>query len=243
MYQKSRIALATLSTILFPLSFYYLSPALSIMGPAEGILTGSLIIFIMMFLTSVFIGRVFCSWLCPTAMIQDLLINARSRRVNVKKISWIKYVIWAPWIITILFMFKRSGGIHTIDFFYQTEMGVSLTRLVDTFIYGGIVLLIYILSMLVGRRATCHTICWMAPFMILGKKLGAKIKAPSLRLKREPSKCISCKKCTQVCPMSLEVEDLAKKLEVSDHNCILCGKCVDICPKNVLKVAIGKGEN
>lgn len=241
MYQKIRISLSTLSMILFPLSFYYISPALSVMGPSEGILTGSLIIFIMLFVTSIFFGRAFCSWLCPTAMIQDQLIKARSKRVNVKRISWIKYLIWVPWIITILFMFKRSGGIQSVDFFYQTEMGVSLTRLTDTFIYGGIVLIFFILSMLVGRRATCHTICWIAPFMILGKKLGELIKVPSLRLKRTPSKCTSCKKCTQVCPMSLEVEDLAKNIEMSDHDCVLCGSCVEECPNDVIKVGIGRG--
>lgn len=243
MYQKIRITLATLSMILFPLSFYYFSPALSLMGPAEGILTGSLIIFIMQFLSSIFLGRAFCSWLCPTAMIQDQLINARSKRVNVKKIAWIKYLFWVPWVVTILFMFKRSGGIQSVDFFYQTEMGVSLTRLEDSFIYGGIVVLFFILSMVFGRRASCHTICWMAPFMILGKKLGEILKTPSLRLKRKPSECISCKKCTQVCPMSLEVENMAKNIKLSESNCILCGKCVEACPNGTLKIGIGRDNS
>ena len=36
--------------------------------------------------------------------------------------------------------------------------------------------------MLAGRRAGCHTICWMAPFMIIGRKLRNLVAWPSLRL-------------------------------------------------------------
>lgn len=241
MYQKIRIALATLSMILFPLTFYYLSPALSIMGPAEGLLTGSLIVFIMLFISSIFLGRVFCSWLCPAGAIQDQLIKSRSKKVNIKKAGWIKYLIWVPWIITILFIFRRSGGIKGIDFFYQTEMGISISRPEASILFGIIVLLFYFISISFGRRAACHSICWMAPFMILGKKLGEVLKVPSLRLKRKSSRCTGCKQCSEVCPMSLAVEDLAENRDMSDHNCILCGKCVDACSSNVIKIGMGRG--
>lgn len=241
MYQKIRIGLATLSMILFPLSFYYLSPALSIMGPAEGLLTGSLIVFIMLFVSSIFLGRVFCSWVCPAGAIQDQISKTRSRRVHIQKLGWIKFAVWIPWLITVLAMFNRAGGVKAIDFFYQTEMGVSITRPEAALLYGLIVIFFYLLSMIVGRRASCHTICWMAPFMILGKKLGDILKIPSLRLKRESSKCSGCRKCSEVCPMSLEVENLAKDSEFSDHNCILCGICVESCSNNVIKIGVGRG--
>ncbi|MGL1893958.1 MAG: 4Fe-4S binding protein [Spirochaetaceae bacterium] len=241
MYQKTRIAIATLSMILFPLTFYYFSPYLSIMGAAEGIVSGSIIVFIMLFLSSIFLGRAFCSWVCPAGAIQDQLLKSRTKRVNVKKISWIKYVIWVPWLMTILFMFKRAGGAKQVDFLYQTEMGISVTSLGSAITFTIVIMLFYLISLIFGRRSACHTICWMAPFMVLGKKLGELLQVPSLRLKRDPSKCIECKKCNSVCPMSLNVVDLSRNKDLSDHNCILCGRCVDVCLQDVIKIGIGRG--
>lgn len=241
MFQKVRIAIVTLSMVLFPLTFYYLSPFLSVMGASEGIVAGSIIVFLMLFISSLFLGRSFCSWLCPAGAIQDRLIRSRSKRLNVKKIEWIKFALWIPWIITILLMFRRAGGVKELNFFYQTEMGVSISRPEASIVFGIIVITFYLISIIIGRRASCHIICWMAPFMVLGKKLGQILKIPSLRLLREPSKCIGCKKCSEVCVMSLEVEDLARNKDMSDHNCILCGECVDVCPHNVIKIGIGRG--
>lgn len=238
MYQKTRIAIVTLSMVLFPLTFYYLSPFLAVMGAAEGVVSGSLIVFIMLFLSSLFFGRAFCSWICPAGAIQDILIQSRSKRINVRRVGWIKYVLWVPWIITILLMFKRAGGVKELNFFYQTEMGVSITRPEAAIMFGCIVVLFYLLSMILGRRGSCHAVCWMAPFMVLGKKLGQVLKIPSVVLKRESSKCISCKKCSDVCVMSLRVENLALNREFSDHDCILCGKCINVCPHNVIKLGI-----
>ena len=38
------------------------------------------------------------------------------------------------------------------------------------------------LAVLAGRRAGCHTICWMAPFMIIGRKIRNLAAWPLLRL-------------------------------------------------------------
>lgn len=237
MYQKIRVSILTFSMIMFPLTFYYLSPYLSIMGASEGIITGSIIVFLSLFLTSIFLGRLYCSWLCPAGAIQDNLIPSRSKRVNVKILQWVKFLIWVPWIITILFMLRRAGGIKEVNFFYQTEMGISITRPEASLLFGVIVVIFYSLSLIFGRRFSCHTICWMSPFMILGKKLGDILRIPSFKLVRNPKKCTFCKSCVEVCPMSLEVENLAKSSELSDHNCILCGKCADICPNNVISIS------
>jgi len=235
MYQKIRLAVYAFSLIIFPITFYYFSPALPLMGAAEGVVSGSLMLFFMLFISAVFAGRVFCSWICPAGAIQELTLKSRNSRISVKKISWIKYLVWAPWLILVIFLFRRSGGIESYDFFYQTTNGISLTRFADTIIYGIIIVIFFGLSLIFGRRAACHTICWMSPFMILGRKLGLSLGVPSLKLKTEPASCVSCNRCTSICPMSLPVSDMIESGRINDVNCILCGQCIDICGKNTIE--------
>ena len=94
--QKIRKALIIISLLLFPITLDYLSPYLIIEGTAKGIITGSFIVFSFMFLSSLFLGRAFCGWLCPGAGLQETCFAVRDKRVT--KGNWIKYLIWVPWV-------------------------------------------------------------------------------------------------------------------------------------------------
>ena len=120
------------------------------------------------------------------------------------------------------------------------ESGISVDEPQKYFIYYIVVGTFLALSVFVGRRAGCHTICWMAPFMILGRKLRNLGGWPALRLKAETSRCINCKRCTQNCPMSLDVNGLVQKGAMEHGECVLCGTCVDVCPKDVIHYAFSK---
>jgi Fe-S oxidoreductase len=61
------------------------------------------------------------------------------------------------------------------------------------------------LAIFAGRRAGCHTIFWMAPFMIAERWIRNRFVWPSLRLKADASACANCKKCSNKCPTSLDV--------------------------------------
>ena len=54
--QRNRNTLILLMFALFPLIYYYFSPYLVIMGASEGIMAGSLIIFVLLFVSSLFLG-------------------------------------------------------------------------------------------------------------------------------------------------------------------------------------------
>lgn len=109
--------------LLFPILYYYLSPYLIIMGASEGIVTGSFIIFGLMFIFSLFLGRAFYGWICPAGKEQELCSLIKDKKFLVGKLHWIKYLIWVPWVLIIIIMFSQAGGIKTINFFYQTFMG------------------------------------------------------------------------------------------------------------------------
>jgi polyferredoxin len=78
--------------------------------------------------------------------------------------------------------------------------------------------------------------------MILGRKLRNTLWCPSLRLKSVKEKCISCKKCTKSCPMSLDVNGMVQKEVMEKTECILCGTCVDVCPEYVISYAFSSGK-
>ena len=69
-----------------------------------------------------------------------------------------------------------------MDFFHLTESGVSVTAPMQYIIYLIVVGIFFGLAVLSGGAAGCHTICWMAPFMIIGRKLRNVVAWPSLRL-------------------------------------------------------------
>ena len=238
--QRIRKTILLISFLIFPIILYYFSPYLIVMGASEGIVTGSFIVFSLMFLLSLFLGRGFCGFICPAGGLQECLTLAVDRKVKGGKLNWIKYLIWVPWISLIIVMFISSGGIKKFDFFYDTYYGISVISVQAYIIYYGVVGIIALLGLTIGRRAFCHYACWMAPFMIIGSKIKNKLKYPSLNLQQDKSKCVSCKLCDKKCPMSLEVNLMVQKEDMNNSECILCGECIDVCPKKAIKYKFSK---
>lgn len=236
--QNFRKGLNLLSFLLFPITLYYFSPYLIIQGAVEGILTGSAIVFGLMFVTSMFFGRAFCGWICPAGGLQECMTLVSNKKASGGKLNWIKYGIWIPWILIIVFVSFSSGGFQKVDFLYQTMYGISIANPMAYVIYYSVVLLIVLLSLACGKRGFCHYSCWMAPFMIIGTKIKETFNIPSLRLTADQNKCISCNKCTNKCPMSLDVEEMVQRGSMENPECILCAQCVDVCPKSVLNYGI-----
>ena len=224
------------SFFFFPATFYYFSPVLIIQATINRIINGSFIIFSMMFISSLFFGRAFCGWACPGAGCQEAIFLARDKEVP--RGNYIKWIIWVPWISTIVLMGIRAGGYEKIEFFYQTKYGFSITD-VNALIAYFVVLafLIMLPAFIFGKRSFCHHLCWMAPFMILGRKIRNGFKWPSLKLKADSEKCKHCHTCTQNCPMSFPVESMVNQNRLENAECILCGTCIDGCEFGVIKYA------
>ena len=159
-------------------------------------------------------------------------MSAIDKKIKSSKINMIKWFIWLPWVLTIIIIFVWVGGVKEVDFFAGTvDNYMFLVAPYRYIIYFGVVLLIAALHLLVGRRAFCHCVCWMAPFMIIGTKVSDWLKLPRLRLKLNNDSCIGCKQCSKKCPMSLDVKAMVETKNMKNSECILCGECIDICPK------------
>ena len=79
----------------------------------NGIINGSFIVFLLMFISALVLGRAYCGWVCPGAGCQEAIFSARDKKVT--KGDYIKWIIWIPWISAIALLAIRRGGYDKID--------------------------------------------------------------------------------------------------------------------------------
>lgn len=166
-----------------------------------------------------------------------MLVN--KNRAKGGKRNYIKYIIWLPMVAAVLTLLFFNG-IKKIEFFYQTQYGISVSEPRAYVIYYSVVFLALILALTVGKRGFCHYVCWTAPFMILGSKIRNIFGWRSLHLEADNSQCTHCQICSKVCPVSLDVKEMIQKGSMVNDECILCGECVESCPKSVIKYSFKK---
>ena len=236
MRQRIRKTILIISFLLFPVTIWYFSPYLIIQAASEHIMNGSFIVFVSMFVLSMFLGRVWCGYLCPAGGLQECISAGNPAPAKQGWRNKIKYVIWIIWMIAIVVTFILGKNEVTVDPFYMTDHGISITSIYNYVMYYGVILLLVLPALIHGRRATCHYICWMAPFMVIGSSIGKMLHIPQLHIEADKEKCVACGKCSKSCPIGLDVKNMVSEGKNDKcTECIQCGACVDACPKNVLK--------
>ncbi|MCR4403579.1 MAG: 4Fe-4S binding protein [Firmicutes bacterium] len=171
-------------------------------------------------------GRAVCGWACPVGGFQELLYSVPVRKVHVSnRFTFVRYFVLAGLVFAIPF-FTGEPWFSKLCFVGTLEAGVPLVlgdrairSLVGPFFWikVGITAAI-ILLMLFVKRPFCRFICPLgalyAPFN--------KVAPGFVIVKRDL--CVECGRCTEVCPMDLDVPD-----EVNGLNCIRCRECVGMC--------------
>jgi ferredoxin-type protein NapH len=240
--QSFRRALLLVSFLLFPVTYYYLSPYLIIMGASERTASGSMAVFGVMTLSALVLGRMFCGWLCPAGGLGEALFAVQDQKAN-NRFNWTRWLVWIPWMVVMILVTLRAGGINRVDVLYQTDHGISLTTaggMGPYIIFYAVLALVFVLSLTSGRRGFCHHACWMAPFMMIGRGARNALHLPAIQLRADAPACVACHACTIACPMSLEVQAMVPSGRMENSECILCGTCVDVCPCNVIRYDFGR---
>jgi ferredoxin-type protein NapH len=237
MHQKIRKPIVISTAILFHLLLIFhlfFSPVIIVFASYKGIVNASFIVFVILFLLSLFFGRAYCSWFCPGCGVQEILAPFIKKKSKNTKAVYIKYGIFAVWAGSIITGYVLNG-IHTVDLTYGMS-DVPVTRKIMLTI--GAVLIIVPLTAACGRFASCKYICWQVPLMIAGTKIRDYFHLRGLKLVSDPGKCKSCKMCTFKCPMNIDVMTNVKGGTMLDTECFLCGNCVDSCKYEAIKFRI-----
>ena len=236
--QKIRQWILIVSFLLLPVTLFYISPIVILMGAAEGVATGSMILFIAIFFLSFFVARLWCGWICPMGAWQEICSPVIMHTVQEGWRPRVKYGVTMLWLALIAYLFIGAGGIRTINPFYDTDNGLSITSLAPLVVVIVIFLLIFGVAYFMGRRGFCRVLCPIAVLMITGRKIRNAIGWPALQLNADPIRCIDCNACSGTCPMGLDVHGMVKEGNMESAECIFCASCADRCPKGAITVSV-----
>jgi ferredoxin-type protein NapH len=242
--QNIRKWLLVISFLLLPVTLAFISPIIILMGAAEGIATGSMILFITIFLLSLVVARLWCGWLCPMGAWQEICSPLMKHTVQEGWRNYVKYGVTVLWLALLAYLIISAGGIHAVDPFYNTENGLSITSLPALIVVAVIFAIIFLVAYFAGRRGFCHVMCPVAGLMVVGRKIRNIFGWPALQLDADATRCIDCKKCSKECPMGLDVNGMVRKGGMENADCILCASCADVCPKAAITYGMkGKCES
>ena len=221
------------------------------LGAFSGVAWAGLVLGGLVLLTLLF-GRVYCSFLCPLGIMQDLVIRGRRvverLRGRERKGAAIRYAPPVPWVrygILALTLLSLLGGAtllltwldpYTIaarlmaGVLNPLAAGVAADTEAAWGRYGAAVGIIVIIGLIpLGLawwkgRLYCNTIC------PVGALLGLLSRRPLFRVGMPPESCVLCGKCLKACKANCI--DL-KRHVVDTSRCVNCYNCVSACPNGL----------
>jgi hypothetical protein len=181
----------------------------------------AVVLMVVAFALAIIAGPLFCGWICPLGSFQEWLGKVG------KKLTGNKFNNFMPARIDRYLRFLRYGvlvlvlvatGISAKLVFSDYDPYHALFRFYSGEVATGafIVLGAVIVGSLFVERPFCKYAC---PY---GALLGLFNLISVFPLRRNESRCISCKACDRSCPMNIKVSTTQI---VRDHQCISCLKC------------------
>ena len=183
------------------------------------VLLATLFIVVSFLLLTVILGRVWCGWLCPQTVFNDLaeLIGDRFRKrvspIVSRLIEHGTAVIVSALIsfnLLCWFMAPARVAAMLLDFIANPLL-TACFLLVTLFGY---------LNLILVKRSFCRSYC---PY---GRFQAALTDAGTLNLaflEETRERCLRCNACVRCCPMDIDVR------EGFQIECINCGRCIDAC--------------
>jgi len=163
-------------------------------------------------LSSLFIGRVFCGYVCPPGALQELAYLAPIKKVKVPssittKVRWAVFA--AMLVLAMFFAFNLTKVLGLPDLF-QLVLGPGMA-----------IFLAIIIASTVVYRPFCRFVC---PFGALSSLFSWR----SVYSVRRNSSCVDCGRCEKACPPQVLKEKAGSE-------CYLCGRCLATCHKDALE--------
>ncbi len=208
----------------------------------RGLLWGLVIL-----IPTLFLGRVFCNWVCPYGILHHFIGWLFNRRNALEKIESnryrplfaLKYYVLIGFLAAAAFGCLQIGLLDPLVFLHRA-FTVSVLPVVnmpaqgllgDGNMYTGAWVVGFLFLFFVGMnrvipRFFCRAIC------PLGALLGVLSRWAFWRIERDPDKCVNCDLCLQSCEGA---SDPHRQLRMSE--CFVCFNCIEDCPHGALRFA------
>lgn len=202
-------------------------------SPETNAIIGAMIVLLFYVLVG---GRVYCSWVCPVNMITDAAQWLREQFKMSGSSTMSRRTRY--WILAATLVLAFTSGSIAWEMINPVSMlhrglifGMGLAWL--------IVLTVFLLDLLVSRRAWCSHLCPVGAFYsLLGTHSLIRVRADA----RE--QCDDCMDCFMVCPEQQVIRPALKGHVnknsndiigpvITSSNCTNCGRCIDVCAKDV----------
>lgn len=168
-------------------------------------------------------GAVFCGWMCPFGLIQDVmrdlrvLLNIKAVKIPTKYHKVFKNLRYIIYGISFLSIGSILIKLSIYDPFSNVTQLISRNMIA---LISVISLVFFSILSLFIDRFFCKYLC------MEGAKYSILSFGRILSIERKSS-CVNCKKCEKACPVALEI---TSKTIVNDIECIRCKECVNACP-------------
>ncbi|MBN2853443.1 MAG: 4Fe-4S binding protein [Clostridia bacterium] len=190
--------------------------------------TASIVLMVLVFILTLFLGPVFCGWICPLGSLQEWIGKLgkklfKKRYNHMMPVKLDKYLRFLRYFVLIAVIYVTARSLTLIFADYDPYYALFNFWTGEVAITAIIILVVTILLSLIMERPWCKYLC---PY---GALLGIFNLFSIFKIHRNETSCISCKKCTKVCPMNITVDN---KKKVTDHQCIRCLECTSeyACP-------------
>jgi tetratricopeptide (TPR) repeat protein/ferredoxin len=206
-----------------------------------GLINAGFVLFTLLILSTLILGRWFCGWGCHLVALQDLCSSLLKRMGIRPKPIRSRLLMWVP-LFAAVHMFiwpsivRLSAGQPSpkwVAHFTTSDFWVTFPNLPISLLTFGVCgfLIVYLL----GNKGFCTYGCPYGGFFAVSEKV-----APG-RI-RVTDACNGCGQCTAVCTSNVRVhEEVAKHRMVVDAGCMKCYDCVSSCPTGALYYGFGKG--
>ena len=193
---------------------------------------------------TLFLGRFFCSWICPLGILNQIISRLFHGRAphedyalnHYQPVFRFKYYLLALMLVLALFGSLQIGLLDPIALMERSFTAALLPAAqragADIYLFepvfnGATLIALILLAIIIANRFMprffCRVLC------PLGALLGVLSRRAPLRIQRDVDLCIDCNKCLRGCQGGC---DPHAELRVSE--CHLCMNCIEDCPTQAL---------
>lgn len=201
----------------FLTSFLHSQLAPSLLSLLQAFSLGIFLVVVGIMILTLLFGRIYCSFLCPLGLGQELLVLLLQRKVGtIPNLPRLRLLIFGLTCGPLLF----GWNIGFLFFDPYSNFGRMIGRFT---LFGFISFLLLVILVWWKKRLFCTSIC------PIGTLLGWLSKKSLYRLTLSSDRCVKCGQCSTICPT--DCIDLKNGI-IDNERCLRCFSCFDICPQS-----------